>query len=88
MFTDESSFYLHNLAIGNFKLRKQHCLKENYSSMGAIYSEIFGGNMDCQKYVNILENNVNKIKEVLQKWRFQWFNDSKHKSNVLLNMYI
>ena len=56
--------------------------------MGAIYSEIFGGNMDCQKYVNLLENNVNKIKEVLQKWRFQWFNDSKHKSNALLNMYI
>ena len=47
-------------------MRKQHCLKENHSSMGAIYSENFGGNMDCQKYVNISENNVNKIKEVLK----------------------
>ena len=37
--------------------------------MGAISLEYFGGNMDCQKYASLLENSVNKIKEILQKMK-------------------
>ena len=32
--------------------------------------------MDIQKYISILENKINKIKEMLQKINLQWDNDS------------
>ena len=46
--------------------------------------EPFEGNMDGQKYVDILENNINKTKEILQKKEIAVGYDSKHKSNVSL----
>ena len=60
--------------------------------MGAYWkksvSSFFEGNMDGQKYVSILENNINKIKEMLQKLILQWNYNSKHRSNVSLKFYI
>ena len=101
VFTDESSFYLHSPGISRWvpKGESNIIVKEKYSkkvhvwgaywSKGEICLENFEGNMDSQKYVSILENNINKIKEMLPKeWRLQWGNDSEHKSNASLKFYI
>ena len=75
-FTDKSSFYIHNSEISIWIIKRENriaveekylkaCM-EAYLNIKTISLEYFGGNMDSQKYASILENNVNKIKEMFQ----------------------
>ena len=48
------------------KFSKMHVWGANLS-MGVIISSFIEGNMDCQKYLSILENNINKTKGIHQK---------------------
>ena len=56
---------------------------------GTIELQFFEGNMDIQKYIEILENSRREMNELLpDKWILQWDNDSKHFSNMTLDYYI
>ena len=72
VFTDNQAFIIivQELVDGFLKGKIILC-KEKYSKKvyvwGVFCLEFFEGNMNIQKYVSILENNINKIKEMFPK---------------------